>query len=45
MDERTDEHMDGISPHSTGLLPLAGPLPKKGEGGSNTSNSEEGGGG
>ena len=25
----TDGWMDGISPHSTGLCPLSGPLPKK----------------
>ena len=25
----TEVHMDGISPHSTGLCPLSGPLPKK----------------
>ena len=33
MDGRTDGRMygrtDGISPHSTGLRPLLGPLPKK----------------
>ena len=28
-DGRTDERTDGISPHSTGLRPLPGPLPKK----------------
>ena len=27
--ERTDGRTDGISPHSTGLCPLPGPLPKK----------------
>ena len=30
-DGRTDVRMDGISPHSTGLRPLSGPLPKKRE--------------
>ena len=29
MDGRTDVRMDGISPYSTGLCPLSGPLPKK----------------
>ena len=29
-DERTDEQTYGKSPHSTGLRPLSGPLPKKG---------------
>ena len=29
MDGRTDGRTDGISPHSTGLCPLSGPLPKK----------------
>ena len=28
-DERTNERTDGKSPHSTGLCPLPGPLPKK----------------
>ena len=28
-DGRTDERTDGNSPHSTGLRPLPGPLPKK----------------
>ena len=28
-DERTDERTNGKSPHSTGLRPLSGPLPKK----------------
>ena len=28
-DGRTDGRTDGISPHSTGLRPLSGPLPKK----------------
>ena len=28
-DVRTDGWTDGISPHSTGLRPLSGPLPKK----------------
>ena len=32
-DVRTDVRTDGISPHSTGLRPLSGPLPKK-QGGS-----------
>ena len=27
--EQTDERMDGICPHSTGLCPLSEPLPKK----------------
>ena len=26
-DGRTDKQMDGKSPHSTGILPLSGPLP------------------
>ena len=30
-DERTDGRTDGKSPHSTGLRPLPGPLPKKGK--------------
>ena len=29
-DERMYERTDGKSPHSTGLRPLSGPLPKKG---------------
>ena len=31
MDVRTDVWRDGISPHSTGLCPLSGPLHKKEE--------------
>lgn len=31
-DGRTNVQMDGISPHSTELCPLRGPLPKKGAG-------------
>ena len=29
MNGRTNERTDGKSPHSTGLCPLSGPLPKK----------------